>query len=623
MSKPQDPTDHTIAHNKRVAETLPQDDGSDWENAKRGFIGTLEDAKIENAKGRFSWTMEPFAYQAEGAEAPQSVNPSLWRQAQLNALHGLFEVVPGLYQVRGFDLSNITFIEGNSGVVVVDPLISAECAAAALALYRKHRGDRPVSAVIYTHSHVDHFGGIHGVLSPEEVRAGAHIIAPEGFLEEAASENVLVGNAMGRRASYMYGALLPRTAHGHVDAGLGKTVSLGSVALVPPTDSITKTGETRDIDGVRIVFQMTPDTEAPAEMNFFFPDHRALCMAENCTAHLHNILTPRGALVRDARSWSKYIDEAMHLFAGESDVVFASHHWPRWGKGEVVSYLTKQRDLYKFVHDQTLRLANHGLGPKEIAERIALSPGLAQEWFTRDYYGTLNHNSKAVYQRYLGWFDGNPASLHPHPRGEAGARYVELAGGPERLMENGRRAFDKGDYRWVGELVSHLVFADPSHTEARSLLANALEQMGYQAESGPWRSFYLTGAQELRRGQRPSDKRPGPAGQIRELPADELLGSCSTRLNAEHAGETHLAFAIEIQGADESWFVELSNGVLHHRPVRDGETPSMSLTRETLAGLILGELKVSQAEIGGNTQALETLLSMLDVFEFWFGVVDP
>ena len=623
MSKPGAPTNHTLSKNKALLDRLPNEDGIDFENAKRGFIGTLEGAVIKNARGQVSWSMEPFEYQSEAAAAPDSVNPSLWRQAKLNALHGLFEVTPGIYQVRGFDLSNITFIEGNTGIVVVDPLISAECAAAALALYREHRGPRDVSAVIYTHSHVDHFGGIHGVLSAEQIAAGAHIIAPDGFLEEAASENVLVGNAMGRRASYMYGALLPRTAHGHVDAGLGKTVSLGSVALVPPTDSISRTGETRDIDGVRIVFQITPDTEAPAEMNFFFPDHRALCMAENCTAHLHNILTPRGAQVRDAKSWSHYIDEAMHLFASDSDVVFASHHWPRWGEKQVVSYLTKQRDLYKFVHDQTLRLANHGLGPKEIAERLRLSSSLAREWYTRDYYGTLNHNTKAVYQRYLGWFDGNPASLHPHPRAEAGRRYVDLAGGPASLLSKAKAAYDEGDYRWVGELVSHLVFADPTNGEARSLLADAFEQMGYQAESGPWRSFYLTGAQELRSGPRPSDKRPGPAGQIRELPADELLDSCSTRLNAEAAGETHLTFAIEVRDAGEVWFVELSNGVLHHRPARPGEAATMHLNRLTLAQLILGEVAISDAEIGGEAKPLDTLLSMLDLFEFWFGIVDP
>ncbi len=555
------------------------------------------------------------------------MNPSLWRQAQLNRVHGLFEVTSGLYQVRGFDLSNITFIEGKTGVIVVDPLISAEPAAAALALYRQHRGDRPVSAVIYTHSHVDHYGGVRGVLSDDDIAAGLRILAPEGFLKEAVSENVLAGNAMGRRATYMYGALLPRGPRGHVDAGLGKTTSMGAVSLVPPTDSITRTGETRSIDGVDIIFQMTPGSEAPAEMNFHFPQFRALCMAENCTCHLHNILTPRGAEVRDAKSWSRYIDEAIGLYAGESDVVFASHHWPRWGCDRISDYLTKQRDLYKFVHDQTLRHANHGLTPLEIAEKMKLPPSLAAEWYTRDYYGTLNHNSKAVYQRYLGWFDGNPAHLHPHPPAQAGMRYVALAGGPEALLAHAREAFDQGDYRWVAEVVNHLVFADPQNSAARALQADALEQMGYQAESGPWRSFYLTGAQELRSPRLASDKpRPGPTGQIRALPADQLFDSLSVRLNAEAASD-NFSFTILIRDADQAFEVEVSNAVLHHRAIDAASAVDLTLDRLTLARILLGETTIEEAsasgESSGDASGLARLLALLERFDFWFEIVAP
>ncbi len=495
MSKdPKSATAATQAAQARLAASLPADDGEDFVKARRGFIGTVADGKIVDAEGRVFWNMGAFAFQEGDAPCPPTVNPSLWRQARLNAIHGLFEVTPGLYQVRGFDISNISFIEGDTGYIVIDPLISAETAAAALALLRRHRGDKPVTAVIYTHSHVDHYGGVRGVISEADIAAGMTIIAPEGFLDAAVSENVLAGNAMSRRATYMYGALLPRDATGHVDAGLGKTVSMGSVSLVPPTVSISRTGERLTVDGVEIVFQVTPDTEAPAEMNFFFPKFRALCMAENCSCHLHNLYTPRGAQVRDAKAWSFHIDEAMRMFGPETDVLFASHHWPRWGRGEAETFLTKQRDLYKYIHDQTLRLANHGLNPVEIAEEIALPPTLAAEWYTRDYYGTLNHNAKAVYQRYLGWFDGNPANLHKLPPVEAGKRYVDLAGGPEALLGKARSAFDAGDYRWVAEVVNHLVFADPSNTDARALQADALEQLGYQAESGPWRAFYLTGA---------------------------------------------------------------------------------------------------------------------------------
>jgi len=621
MLEPKPATDATRSFQAAFAKLLPADDGADFADANRGLIDQ-GNPEVPNKGGRLIWSMAPFSGQQRGAPAPDSVNPSLWRQAQLNAIHGLFEVTAGIYQVRGFDISNITFVEGDEGIIVIDPLISAETAAAAIALYRQHRGNRPVKAVIYTHSHVDHFGGVMGVLSPQEIASGAHILAPEGFLKEAASENVLAGNVMGRRATYMYGSLLPRGPLGHVDAGLGKAVSMGSVALVPPTDSITHTGERRVIDGVEIIFQMTPDAEAPAEMNFFFPKQRALCMAENCTCHLHNILTPRGAVVRDAKSWSRYIDEAIGTFADGSDVVFASHHWPKWGGQRIAGFLRQQRDLYKFIHDQTLRWANHGLVPAEIAERMSLPPGLAAEWHTRSYYGTLNHNSKAVYQRYLGWFDGNPAHLYPHPPAEAGARYVALAGGAEALLAKARAAFAAGDYRWVAELVNHLVFADPENQDARALQADALEQLGYQSESGPWRTFFLTGAQELRQKPKPADPRPGPAGQIRQLPADLLLDSCSPRLIAEAANED-FSFTLGITDTGETFHVSVSNAVLHHKPALAGTAADLALTRLGLAQLILGEKKPDEVPITGDPAPLAKLLHILDLFNFWFGISTP
>ncbi|HEY1927587.1 MAG TPA: alkyl sulfatase dimerization domain-containing protein [Caulobacteraceae bacterium] len=613
-------TDATRAALAGVLAALPPDDGADFELARRGFIGTLPDATIGGA-----WSMAPFAF-LDG-ERPDTANPSLWRQARLNALHGLFEVTPGIYQVRGFDLSNITFIEGERGYVVIDPLISAEPAAAALALMRQHRGDKPVTAVIYTHSHVDHYGGVRGVISDADIAAGLQIVAPEGFLEAAVSENVLLGNAMGRRATYMYGSLLSRDARGHIDAGLGKTVSLGSVSLVPPTRSISRTGERLVLDGVEIVFQVTPDTEAPAEMNFFFPKFRALCMAENCTCHLHNIYTPRGAQVRDAKAWSFYIDEALDLFGADSDVLFASHHWPRWGGAASSAFLGKQRDLYKFVHDQTLRLANHGLTPLEIAEVLDLPPTLKAEWHTRGYYGTLNHNAKAVYQRYLGWFDGNPANLHKLPPSEAGRRYVELAGGVKSLLDHARTAFDRGEYRWVAEVVNHLVFADPANAEARELQADALEQMGYQAESGPWRAFYLTGAQELR-NPRPAAAAPrqGASGQLRALPADALLDSLSVRLNGEKAGEERIAFTAVFEDSEETFAIAVENAVLRHKPGAGG--PEVRLTRNLLVDLVIGQAQLATAEgegllRGPGLAELGRLLPLLDRFDFWFEIVLP
>jgi alkyl sulfatase BDS1-like metallo-beta-lactamase superfamily hydrolase len=621
MDLRKDATEATIAAHARLAASLPAETGEDMANATRGFLGTIPNAEVPGA-----WSMAPFAF-LEGERA-DTINPSLWRQARLNMQHGLFEVTKGVYQVRGFDLSNITFIEGEKGYVVIDPLISAQPAAAALKLMRAHRGDKPVTGVIYTHSHVDHYGGVRGVISDADIAAGMQIVAPEGFLREAVSENVLAGNAMGRRATYMYGALLPRDAKGHVDAGLGKTVSMGSVSLVPPTVSIRETGERMTVDGVEIVFQVTPDTEAPAEMNFFFPQFGALCMAENCTCQLHNLYTPRGAQVRDARAWSHYINEASQMFAGDTEVLFASHHWPRWGSGEAARFLALQRDLYKYIHDQTLRLANHGLNPVEIAEQLALPPSLAAEWHTRGYYGTLNHNAKAVYQRYLGWFDGNPANLHPLPPVEAGARYVEVAGGAGALLAKAREAYGRGEYRWVAELVNHLVFADPANAEARALQADALEQMGYQAESGPWRAFYLTGAQELRNPPPASDTpRQGAAGQLRALPADALLESFSVRLNGGKAGVAgDLALTIRFNDTGESFAISVENAVLHHALGASG--PEVALTRPVLIALVIGETTLEAALADGTVSGegagvLGQLLPLLDRFDFWFEIVAP
>lgn len=609
-------TEATRAAHAAMAAALPSDDGSDFALAKRGFIGTIEDAEVPGA-----WSQRPFAF-LEG-ERPDTVNPSLWRQARLNAHHGLFEVTPGVYQVRGFDISNITFIEGETGWIVIDPLTSAQPAAAALKLLRDAKGDRPVSAVIYTHSHVDHYGGILGVASPEEIAAGLRIIAPEGFLQAAVAENVLAGNVMSRRATHMYGGLLPKDPQGHVDSGLGKGTSTGRVALVAPTESITHTGQTLTVDGVEIRFQVTPDTEAPAEMNFFFPKFGALCMAENCTCHLHNLYTPRGAQVRDAKAWSFYIDEALALFGADTKVMFASHHWPRWDAAPVRRFLTQQRDLYKYIHDQTLRMANHGLNATEIAEVLRLPPTLEAEWHTRSYYGTLSHNAKAVYQRYLGWFDGNPANLHKHPPEAAGRRYVAAMGGAERLLAQAREAFAAGDYRWVAELAGHLVFADPANLEARALQADAFEQMGYQAESGPWRDFYLTGAQELRNPRPPSaTPRQASAGQLRTMPTDNVLDSLSVRLNGEKAGATEIAFTAVFTDTGERFAVSVENAVLHHRPGEGG--PQVALTRDLLIDLVFGAKTPEEAALEGpGAGALVRLLALLDRFDLWFEISAP
>ncbi|MGH7734489.1 MAG: alkyl/aryl-sulfatase, partial [Gemmatimonadales bacterium] len=430
------------------------------------FLDKLEPMVIKAADGRVVWDMESWGF-LDGS-CPDTVNPRLWRQSQLTAKHGLYEVTDGIYQIRGFDMSNMTLVESDHGVVVIDPLISAETAAAAIALYRSHRGNRAVTAVIYTHAHIDHFGGVLGVV---EAGTDVPIIAPEHFLEHAVSENVYAGVAMLRRGYYYAGVSLPKEATGTVGIALGAGASTGTVGLIAPTLDITHTGQEEVLDGVRIVFQLTPGTESPAEMNFYFPAKRALCMAENATHNLHNLLTLRGAQVRDPRIWSRYLAEAIELFARQSDVSFASHHWPTWGTGEIITYLTQQRDLYAYLHDQALRLINQGYTGAEIAEMIQLPPELERAWHAHGYYGSASHNIKAIYQRYLGWYDGNPAHLWQHPPQAAGTRYVQALGGIDATVAKARRFYDQGDLRFAAELASHAVFADPGYEAARDLLA--------------------------------------------------------------------------------------------------------------------------------------------------------
>ncbi len=630
-----DATPHTASLNASHAASLPLHDHSDFEEAQRGLIAEATTRQITGRFGHAVWDLDGFAF--ETGDAPDTVNPSLWRQAQLNNIAGLFEVVPGIVQVRGLDISNITFIAGESGWIIIDPLTSEETAAAALALVSEHLGNKPVAAVIYTHSHTDHFGGIHGVVSTEDVAAGkVDIIAPAGFLEAAVSENVLAGTVMLRRATYMYGVLLPRDPQGHVDTGLGKGLpALPSVGLLAPTVDIETTGTELVIDGVRMIFQITPGTEAPAEMNIFFPDFRALCMAENCTANIHNIYTLRGAQVRDSLGWSKYIDQSIELYGEHTDVVFASHHWPRFGREHALSYLASQRDAYRYVHDQTLRLANHGLTMNEIAEELSLPSALGDEFFNRGYYGTVNHNSKAVYQRYLGWFDGNPAHLHPHPPVAAGQRYVEFMGGARALLDKARTSFEQGDYRWVVEVVNHLVFADPSNTEARFLQADALEQLSYQAESGPWRDFYLTGAQELRSNGTMLAGAKGNALSpefVRAMTTEMLVDLMGVRLNGPVAARDLLHIDVVITDHGDALFaLSLRYGVIHAVSGRGHAHPAATVrcTHEGFAALASGNLTLEDVETSGAVQiegdrsAVETLLRRLDDFEFGFEVVLP
>lgn len=624
-------TPATRAANARVLEELPFADTQDFEDAHRGFIAPLpHGGVIENADGRPVWDLSGFAFAAD-ERAPETVNPSLWRQLRLTAIAGLFEVVPRLYQVRGNDLSSITFVEGDTGVVVVDTCLSAETARAGLDLYREHRGDRAVVAVIYTHSHVDHFGGVRGIVDEADVEAGrVRVIGPEHLVAEAVSENVFAGNHMGRRASYMYGNLLAKGPEGNAGAGLGLETSSGNLTLIAPTEDVTETGQSLVIDGLTFEFLLAPESEAPAEMHFYVRELRALTAAENATHLQHNIYTLRGAKPRDARRWSGYLQETLERWGDVAEVLYAPHHWPIWGGERIREHLRKQRDLYKYLNDQTLRLANHGFNMIEAAEQVELPPELARYWANRGYYGSVNHNTKGVWAYYLGWFDGNPARLHPLPPAEAGRRLVEYMGGADAVLERARKDFESGEYRWVAQVLDHVVSADPGNQEARELLADTLTQLGYQAESGPWRNFYLTGALELREGVRkmaaPSSASPD---LLRALTIEQILDFVAIRLNGPKAAGRRIAINLSFTDTERGYGLVLENAVLNHMPPVTEPDVTLTLTRAVLddalmdAAGLAGLAGSEQVTVEGDAAKLAELAGLLDTFDFWWDVVTP
>ncbi len=620
------PTPAVAAANAGHRSSLPFDDTRDFADADRGFLGSLQPCVITAADGRVVWDND--AYGFLHGEAPPSVHPSLWRQSELAAKQGLYEVVEGIYQVRGLDLSNITFIEGDSGVIVIDPLVCTETAAAALALYRTQRGDRAVSAVIYTHSHVDHFGGVLGVTTQAEVDAGkVPVLAPEGFIGHAVQENVYAGTAMTRRAAYMYGSALDRGSQGQVGCGLGQAPSTGEVGIIVPTLDITTTGETHTVDGVEIEFQMAPGTEAPAEMHFYFPRFRALCMAENATHNLHNLLTLRGALVRDPRAWSGYLTEAIDTFADRADVVFASHHWPTWGRERIVEYLSLQRDLYAYLHDQTLRQLNRGRTGIEIAEDFAMPPALEKAWHTHGYYGSVNHNVKAVYQRYMGWFDGNPARLWQHPPEALAPRYVAAMGGADRVVDTARAAFDSGDFRWAATLLDHVIFTGESHTAARALYADTLEQLGYGAECATWRNFFLSGSAELRTGNFGTPVSTSAPTMLSQLTPEQMFDVLAISVNGPRAWDLDLAMDVTFADLAVNYRLTLRNGVLIYRK-RPAEQATAAATvtlaaKMRLMAAALGDFSSPGLDVTGDSGAVEMFLSVLDRPDPDFNIITP
>jgi alkyl sulfatase BDS1-like metallo-beta-lactamase superfamily hydrolase len=627
------PAEASVAEaNKAALGALPFADRRDFDDAARGFVGTNDDAAIRTGEGRTVWSQKPYGF-LHADEAPATVHPSLWRISQLNCRHGLFAVTEHVYQIRGFDIANMTIVEGDSGIIVIDTLTSAEPAKAALELYYRHRGNRPVKAVIYTHTHTDHWGGVKGAVDQAAVASGeVAIIAPDGFMEHAVSENVIAGNAMVRRAQYQFGTLLAKGERGQVDAALGKTISRGTVTLIAPTDLIRSTGETRTIDGIEIIFQMAPNSEAPAEMHMYFPALRALNMAENTTHLFHNLLPFRGAEVRDPLAWSKYINEALELFSDRSDVLMGQHHWPVWGTERIKSYMTSQRDLYKYVHDQTLRLMNHGLTAPEIAETLILPRSLAQEWQNRGYYGTVRHNAKAIYQKYLGWYDGNPANLDPLPPREAAKKMVGYMGGSAAIIAKARQDFHAGEFRWVAEVMNKVVFAEPDNAEARALNADAFEQLGYLSEAATWRNAYLFAAQELRNGVAASGATASVSPDtLAALTIDMLFDFIGVRLNGPKAEGKRAVINWTFEDTGQLYVLNLENCALTYVAGKNRENADASLTlsRATLNAIFarqttfMQEIQSGKVKIAGNPMKLMELFGLLDTFQPTFEIVEP
>jgi alkyl sulfatase BDS1-like metallo-beta-lactamase superfamily hydrolase len=624
--KPASPA--TVEAQKAMAATLPAEDGRDATFADQGFIATRADPIIKTADGKPIWNLEAYAW-IDG-EAPPTVNPSLWRHMKLLRKHGLYKVADDVWQVRGFDVSNMTVIKGATGWILIDPLTTKEAAAAALELVNAQLGQRPVTGVIYSHSHGDHYGGVRGVIDEAAVKAGkVAVIAPEYFVEEAASENVLAGPAMGRRASYQFGGALTPGPQGQMGSGIGKGISGGAITLIAPNDLIKKTGDSRVIDGVTLEFQMVPETEAPSEMNVYIPAAKTFLAAELATCSFHNILTPRGAKVRDALAWSNYLNEAVNLYAARSDAAISSHCWPRFGKAEAKSWLEGHRDNYRYLHDQTVRMMNTGMTQAEIAEAIKPPVALSNEWFNRGYYGTYSHNSKAVYQRYLGWYDAVPANLNPHPPAERAKRFVADMGGAAKVLAAAKKAMAAGDYRWSSDLLNQLVFADPKNADGRALLADSYEQQGYQAESAIWRNQFLSAARDLRQGVQASATIQSP-DMIAAIPTGLLLESVATRLNPVTIGDKTLAINFVMPDRKERARISVGNAVMIGEMGAAHESPAATITgpRQLFLAMLflkmpLAQLEAAGLKIEGDRTAVEALQAALDPLPSAFNIAEP
>ena len=625
----------TAEANAEWYEKLDFSDRREFANAERGWLDNAEGRIIDGDDNRSVWDLQ--SYGDLNRDAPDTVNPSLWRNTQLNAKAGLFEVCDGIYQVRGFDMANTTFIRTDHGWIVFDVLMCKENMKAAKELMENRFGPLDIKAVLYSHSHVDHFGGVEGVITREQVADAklslkkqlasgkTLVLAPAGFLKHAISENVYAGIAMARRAQFQYGTVLDKGEKGALSVGIGMGQSTGTVALIAPTYEIGEDVPKLTIDGLEIEFQLTPGTEAPAEMNAYFPKYRALWMAENCTGTLHNLYTLRGAEVRDANDWAKYIIEADQRFCGKTDVVFQSHNWPHWGE-EIHEYLLNTAAIYKFIHDQTLHYMNQGYTSTEVAAMLTLPEKLEKVWYTRPYYGTLAHNAKAVYQKYLGWYDANPVNLNPLPPSDTAKKLVEYLGSTDAVLRKARKDFEKGDYQWVAQITKELVFADPSNQKARNLCADALEQLGYQAESGAWRNAYLMGAAELRKGNLSGLARTanGLGSAMKEMTVDMLLDYISILTDANAAQNDDVTLNLIVTDVNEKFYVTRKNGILlsYSGENRPDAQATVTCKRLQLLALMQGQ-QAGQVQVSGDATALKRLLAYASKFEKTFNVIEP
>lgn len=624
-------TKATAEANAKVASTLPLGEPSDFADATRGRLAQIEGGVIRNAKGDVVWDANSYAFLK--GDAPASVNPSLWRQSKLNAEHGLFEVTPGIYQFRGYDVSVMTIIRGRTGWIIVDPLTAVESAAAGMELVRKTLGDRPVTGIIFTHSHGDHYGGVAALGSPEVLASGKiPIIAPHGFTDEAISENVIAGVYMGRRAGFQFGAALPRNATGQVGTGLGQALpSNNRASLAKPTMEVPKGAAPVSIDGVTFEFVDAAASEAPAEFMFYLPEFKALCSSEVATGTFHNVLTQRGAKARDTLNWSKAIDTALRSYGDKSEVVFGSHNWPTWGANNVQTFLTHHRDTYRFIHDQTMRLANSGETAIEIAEQVGEPDFSKSDFSTRGYYGTYNHNAKAVFQYYFGWWDGVPANYNRHVPTEESTRYVAAMGGAKKALATGIKAFDAGDFRWSSTVFNHIVFADPSNDLAKKWLAASYEQQGFQAEAGTWRNVFLQAAYELRNGVPKPRLDIAGAGVIRAVPTANLMDALAARFNP--AKSTRPNTTVQLIFTDRNEVVALHVGASVLFPSvgqkLDKPTATLTTTRATFDGLILQTTDIGEAiqsgalKFDGDPTVIGAMFGALDKPEMTFNIVTP